>query len=165
MYMLGKRRARTLRLKLWADLSDPVRMMRCANSGACGAAAGALLHAEAVPYLMWIPSVAQVGRSSTDLHQQVSRTQTRLHGFRWSLHCILTPLSGASARALVVTPSFSRPMWLRYAPVRRGAAAISSHIALNVWLCCPRRRPLSCDEHQHDLRPCHAAAPLATAVI
>ena len=62
-------------------------------------------------------------------------TQTRLHGFRWRLHYILTPLSGASARALVVTPSFSRPMWLRYAPVRRGAAAISACIALTEWLC------------------------------
>ena len=61
--------------------------------------------------------------------------QTRLPCFRWSLHYILTPLSGASARALVATPSFIRPRWLRYAPVRRSAAAISSHIALNVWLC------------------------------
>ena len=61
--------------------------------------------------------------------------QTRLRCFRWSLHYILTPLSGASSRALVATPSFSRPKWLRYAPVRRSAAAISSRIALTVSLC------------------------------
>ena len=61
--------------------------------------------------------------------------QTRLPCFRWSLHYILTPLSGASSRALVATPSFSRPKWLRYAPVRRSAAAISSRIALTVSLC------------------------------
>ena len=62
-------------------------------------------------------------------------TQTRLHGFSLALHCILTPLSGASSRALVATPSFIRPRWLRYAPVRRSAAAISSRIALTVSLC------------------------------
>ena len=63
--------------------------------------------------------------------------QTRLRGFRWPLHCILTPLSGASTRALVATPSFIQPRWLRYDPVRRSAAANSSHarIALTVWLC------------------------------
>ena len=43
--------------------------------------------------------------------------QTRLPCFRLSLHYILTPLGGASSRALVATPSFSRPKWLRYAPV------------------------------------------------
>ena len=62
-------------------------------------------------------------------------TQTRLPCFRRSLHYILTPLGGASSRALVATPSFSRPKWLRYAPVRRSAAAISSRIALTVSLC------------------------------
>ena len=92
-------------------------------------------------------------------------TQTRLHGFRWSLHYILMPLSGASARALVATPSVSRPRRLRYAHVRRGAAAISSRIALTVSLCCLRRRALSCDEHQDDQRPCHAAAPLSKDVM
>ena len=62
-------------------------------------------------------------------------TQTRLPCFRRSLHYILTPLGGASSRALVATPSFSRPKWLRHAPVRRSAAAISSRIALTVSLC------------------------------
>ena len=61
--------------------------------------------------------------------------QTRLPCFRWSLHYILTPLGGASSRALVATPSFSRPKWLRYAPVRRSAGPISSRIALTVSLC------------------------------
>ena len=76
-------------------------------------------------------------------------TQTRLPCSSLLFTYILMPLSGASARALVATPSVSRPRRLRYAHVRRGAAAISSHIALNVWLCCPRRRPLSCDEHHN----------------
>ena len=61
--------------------------------------------------------------------------RTPLHGFRWRLHYILTPLSGASSRALVATPSFSRPKWLRYAPVQRSAATISSRFALTVSLC------------------------------
>ena len=91
--------------------------------------------------------------------------QTRLHGFSLALHCILTPLSGAAARALLATPSFSRLRWLRYAPVRRSATAISSRIALTVSLCCLRRRALSCDEHQDDQRPCHAAAPLSKDVM
>ena len=61
--------------------------------------------------------------------------QTRLHCSSLLFIYILTPLSGASSRALVATPSFSRPKGLRYAPVRRSAAAISSRIALTVWLC------------------------------
>ena len=63
-------------------------------------------------------------------------TQTGLPCFPGlALHYILTPLGGASSRALVATPSFSRPKWLKYAPVRRSAAAISSRIALTVSLC------------------------------
>ena len=61
--------------------------------------------------------------------------QTRLPCSSLLFTYILMPLSGASARALLVTPSFSRPMWLRYAPVRRSAAANSSRIALTVSLC------------------------------
>ena len=64
--------------------------------------------------------------------------QTRLSCFRWSLHYILTPLGGASSRALVATPSFSRPKWLRYAPVQRSAATISSRFALTVSRCADR---------------------------
>ena len=61
--------------------------------------------------------------------------QTRLPCSSLLFTYILMPLSGASARALLVTPSFSRPRWLRYAPVRRSAGPISSRIALTVWLC------------------------------
>ena len=61
--------------------------------------------------------------------------QTRLPCSSLLFTYILMPLSGASARALLVTPSFSRPRWLRYAPVRRSAAAISACIALTEWLC------------------------------
>ena len=61
--------------------------------------------------------------------------QTRLPCSSLLFTYILMPLSGASARALLVTPSFNRPRWLRYAPVRRSAAAISSRIALTVSLC------------------------------
>ena len=91
--------------------------------------------------------------------------QTRLPCSSLLFTYILMPLSGASARALVATPSVSRPRRLRYAHVRRGAAAISSRIALTVSLCCLRRRALSCDEHQDDQRPCHAAAPLSKDVM